>query len=408
MNPVMLFQQTSIIMLTLDRDGNFTSLNPAGERFFARPAALLLGRPFSEVLDPFSHRKAALMLERTFVEGGVTDWELDHLQPTGLPLLVGYTTTALRDQSGRTLGLGAVGRDLTETLKLTARLAQTNQELEGALLQLEKARATLKATQTQLVQSEKMRALGQLVAGVAHEINNPAAFVANNLAHLARLVPGLLVLFEAYAPLKALADPARRTTIESAEAAADMPYLWQDLPDLVRESQDGIERIGGIVRSLRNFARLDEATLQEADINEGLRNTLRLIRPMCKNRIEVVEVYGDLPRIACHPGELNQVFLNVLTNAVQAIEDEGRIWVTSACTAKGVQVTIRDSGHGMDAGTLARLGEPFFTTKPVGFGTGLGLAVSFGIIERHHGRLRFESEPGRGTTAIVELSFDHD
>ncbi|MCX6033259.1 MAG: ATP-binding protein [Chloroflexi bacterium] len=248
-----------------------------------------------------------------------------------------------------------------------------------------------------------MRALGQLVAGVAHEINNPAAFIANNLAHLATLLPGMSALFEAYQPLRALTGASVRAEIEAAEGVVEVEYLWSDLADLVTESQDGIERIRNIVLSLRNFARLDEAELKEADINEGLRSTLALIRPQCKNRIQITESYGILPTTVCHPGQLNQVFLNLLTNAVQAIEGEGQIWVTSACRDDRINVIIRDSGKGMDSATLARLGEPFFTTKPVGAGTGLGLAVSVGIINRHQGQLRFASQPGNGTTVTVEL-----
>jgi two-component system, NtrC family, sensor kinase len=406
--PAHFFAQTADLALVLDGAGRFVALNAAAEKLFGRPAAELLGQPFTTVLDPFSHEKAALMLARTLAEGRVTDWELDHLQGGGPPVLIGYTTTALRNSAGEAVGVGALGRDLTAHLDLTARLAHANQQLEGALLQLEKTHAQLKDAQTQLVQSEKMRSLGQLVAGVAHEINNPAAFVTNNLAHLARLVPALHALFDAYSALRSQATPQQATAIAAAETAAEMKYLWQDLPDLVKESQDGMERIRNIVLALRNFSRLDEAELKEADLNEGLASTLQLIRPLCKNRIEIIEDYSELPPVLCRPGELNQVFLNLLTNAVQAIEGSGRIWVRTRRQGKQIQVTIRDTGVGMEAATLAKLGEPFFTTKPVGAGVGLGLAIGFGIVQRHHGRLRFESQPGQGASAIVELPLSHD
>ncbi len=405
MNPpaFALFEQIQIVMLTMSLDMSLTSLNPAAERLFARPASELLGRAFTTVLDPYSHAKGVLMLERTLADGCVTEWELDHIQPHGPPVLVGYTTTVLRNEAGEAIGLGAVGHDLTAKMELTAKLAETNQQFEGALLQLEKAHSQLKAAQTQLVQSEKMRSLGQMVAGVAHEINNPAGFVANNLTDLARRTPRLRALFDAYAPLKSNADSSQRAAIEQAETAAEIEYLWQDLPDLVKESQDGIERIRQIVLALRNFARLDEAVLKVSDINEGLRNTLRIIRPQCKDRITITEELGELPKTLCYPGELNQVFLNLLINAVQAIEGQGRIWVTSQYRHNVITVSIRDDGKGMDAVTLARLGEPFFTTKAVGSGTGLGLAICYGIVERHGGQLRFESASGRGTTAAVEI-----
>jgi two-component system NtrC family sensor kinase len=193
-----------------------------------------------------------------------------------------------------------------------------------------------------------------------------------------------------------LADPERLAAITAAEAAADIDYLWQDLPDLVRESQEGVERIRKIVLSLCTFSRLDEVDYKLADVNEGLRSTLQMVRSMYSNRITIREEYGELPQILCHPGELNQVFLNLLTNAVQAIEGEGSIEVKTALEGDGIAITFKDSGSGMSAGTLVRLGEPFFTTKPVGSGTGLGLAVSFGIIERRHGRIHFKSQPGQG------------
>ena len=396
-----LLARTGSVILTLDRDGVMTYLNPAAERLCGRAARELIGELFVAVLDPYSQDKAALMLERTLADGSVTDWELNHVQPEGPPVLVGYTTALLRDTAGEPAGFSLVGNDLTAKLELTARLVESNQRLEGALLQLEKAHAQLLATQTQLVQSEKMRALGQLVAGVAHEINNPAGFVANNLSELALLVPALRALYDAYAPLKEVAGPGRLAAIRAAEARAG--FLWQDLPDLVSESRDGIERIRQIVLSLSNFARRDEPARKEADINAGLRSTLQIVRPQCGERIVLCENLGALPTLRCHPGELNQVFLNLLINAMQAIAERGNIWVSSALEAGRIVVAIRDDGQGMDAATLARLGEPFFTTKPVGSGTGLGLAIAHGIIEHHHGRLRFESAPGRGTTAFVEL-----
>ena len=144
--------------------------------------------------------------------------------------------------------------------------------------------------------------------------------------------------------------------------------------------------------------------MKQVDLRDGLRSTLQLIRPMCKNGIEIIEDLQEIPPITCHPGELNQVFLNLLTNAVQAIAETGTIEVSTRLDKGCIVIIIRDSGAGMDEETLSHLGEPFFTTKPVGSGTGLGLSISFGIIERHHGKLKFESQLGTGTTAIVELA----
>jgi PAS domain S-box-containing protein len=398
-----LFQQINVVLITLDKEGNFTSLNPAAERIYCMPAAELIGKPISTVLDPFSHEKAAVMIQRTFQFGEVVEWELDHIQEDNSLVLLGYTTSILFDSLGNQVGIAAIGIDLTSKLELTSKLALANQDLEGTLNKLEKTLAELKSTQAQLVQAEKMRTLGQLVAGIAHEINNPAAFVANNLAHLKHILPSLENLFNSYNNLKELASETQKVLIQNSENEAGVEYLWDDLKAIVRESQDGIERIRQIVLSLRTFSHLDEAELKYVDISAGIISTVQLIRPMCKNRIQIIEDYQDLPVISCYPGELNQVFLNLLTNSVQAIHGEGRIEISTAVRDDHILVSIYDTGSGMDSMTLSKIGEPFFTTKPVGSGTGLGLSISFGIIERHQGRLWFESQVDSGTTAYVEL-----
>ena len=399
-------RQSRLPMLVLDPAGRIVDANPAAAALAERPAASLAGLRFAALFDPSSQAKAERMLARAWTAGHADNWELDHSRPGRLPLLMGYDASLLRDAAGQPWGVAAVGRDLTPSTALSARLAETNQQLEGALLQLEDAHASLKASQAQLVQSEKMRALGQMVAGVAHEINNPAAYVSSNLDFLARQLPALRGWFEACAPLRALAGPEQQAALEAAERAAQVETLWQDLPDLVQESQDGMARIRDIVLSLRNFSRLEEAGWTLADLNDGLHSTLRLVRPLCRDRVDITKSFALLPPILCRPAELNQVFLNLLTNAVQSISGPGQVWVSTEVADDQLAVTVRDTGAGMAPETLARLGEPFFTTKPVGSGTGLGLAVSLAIVERHQGRLRFESALGQGTTVRVEIPLE--
>jgi two-component system, NtrC family, sensor kinase len=399
----LLFEQTPLVMVVLDLDGTIVEVNPATEELSGLPSADLRGQPFTALLDWYSHDKAALMLARVVQDNFLREWELVHLRPRELPVTVAYTASLLHEAGGEKVGIGLVGRVLTPELELTAQLAATNQLLEATVRQGERAHAELKATQTQLVHAEKMRSLGQLVAGVAHEINNPLAFVANNLTYVAELLPVLRALHAAYAPLRLLASPEQEGTIQAAEERAASVSLWQDLAELLEESQDGVTRIKEIVLSLRDFARLDEAPKKVADVHEGLCHTVRLIRSGCRGRIGITEHYCANARIFCHPGELNQVFLNLLINAMQAIKGEGTIHIATERQADKLIVTIRDSGVGMDAATLQRAGEPFFTTKPVGEGTGLGLAVSYGIVRRHGGELRFDSAPGKGTTATVSL-----
>jgi two-component system NtrC family sensor kinase len=354
-------------------------------------------------LDAYSFSKADRMIALTLQNGEVKDWELNHTQPGTEPALVGYTTCVLRGGNGQIFGIGAVGSELSAKVELTEQLATTNQKLEGALLQLEKAHAELKSTQAQLLQSEKMRVLGQMVAGVAHEINNPLGFARNNFIFLREKIPVLQALYSRYARLKSNAVPDQLQTIEQAEQQAGINYLWDDLKDAIQEGLEGINRIREIVLSLRNFSRLDEAEVKEADLNEGLRSTIQLLKPMCKDLIQIEESYGVIPKIICRPGELNQAFLNLLTNSIQAIKGPGRIVVNTSSGDGFIRVRIADSGKGMDEETLSKLGEPFFTTKPVGTGVGLGLAVSFGIIQRHKGKIQIESKPGAGTVVVIEL-----
>lgn len=362
----------------LEPSGRITDCNAAAAALFGMAPADLCGRQFVTLLDPFSIAKAQTMLAQTINDGGVQHWELVHQRGGAAPLLLGYTTWPIRDADGAITGIMALGLDLGPTVALTAQLAETNQRLESALKQLERAHADLKAAQTQLVQSEKMRSLGQLVAGVAHEINTPLGYVANNLAFLAERLPALRT-----APTDELG--------------------WRDVADSIHESQIGIERIAAIVRALRAFARPDEAQLVPADVNEGLASTVRMVRAVSGPRIVIREEYGDVPPLLCRPGELNQVFLNLLLNAVHACHGAGMVTVQTASDDISITVTISDTGIGMDAATIARLGEPFFTTWPDGGGTGLGLAISREIVARHGGQLHFQSEPGRGTTVKVVL-----
>jgi two-component system NtrC family sensor kinase len=369
--------QAAVPFLALDAAGRLLGLNPAAERLLGRPAAELLGAPLADLVDAFSREKAALMLAQTLAEGAASDWELNHPRPGAPPALVTYHAWSYRTAPGAPPLVAAVGLPADAAVDLAAQLAVANQQLEGALLQLERAHAELKHAQAQLVRSEKLRALGQLVAGVAHEINTPLGFVANNLAFLAEQLPAL-------AP--ALDDAAR-----------------QDIDDAVAESQDGIARIAAIVRALRGFARPDSPGRQSADLNAGLAATVRIARAAAQPNVTIVERYGDLPPVVCNPGEINQVLLNLLSNAAQAIDGPGTIVVETALAGDSVTIVVRDSGAGMDEQTLARIGEPFFTTRPVGSGTGLGIAISQGIARSHGGALTFASAPGQGTTATLTL-----
>jgi signal transduction histidine kinase len=259
-------------------------------------------------------------------------------------------------------------------------IAKLNETLEA---RVEERTRELRDTQALLMQSEKMRTLGQLVAGVAHELNNPIGFVHANLKLLDEYVAKLVAL---------------------QERGEDGARVKEAIAKLLSRSREGTQRVKQIVADLRSFSRMDQAELQEADLNEEIERTIALMEPRAKCGIEVERDFGELPRVRCHAGQLNQVFMNLLINACDAMGDKGRIRVrTRALDPQRVRLEFEDEGPGIPPEMRDRVFEPFFTTKPVGQGTGLGLSLSHGIIERHGGRIWVESEPGAGTRFVIEL-----
>ncbi|MCK6556728.1 HAMP domain-containing histidine kinase [Candidatus Binatia bacterium] len=290
-------------------------------------------------------------------------------------------------------------------------LAAKNRSLAAALASLTVAHSALRdsyaqlaRTEAQLVQSEKMRSIGQLVAGVAHELNNPLAFVVANIAHLREAVGrlhGALMADEA-----AAADPASRAALAAVRAEWRVAETVAELGGVLDDCREGARRAARIVGDLRAFARSDERTaLRAADLHRGLDSTVALLAHRWVGHITVHRAYGTIPLVACRPDQINQVFMNLLVNAADAIGDgPGNVWISTRLVpaADGertrVAVAVRDDGPGMPDATRARVFEPFFTTKPVGRGTGLGLSVSYGIARRHGGTITVEAAPGAGAT----------
>jgi signal transduction histidine kinase/HAMP domain-containing protein len=273
---------------------------------------------------------------------------------------------------------------------------------------LNTALAELKETQSQLVQSEKMASLGQLTAGIAHEINNPINFVSANVRPLQRDIASLLEVLRRYAEI----DPSNGVAEKIAEIRSlrdelELDYVVEEIDQLIKGIEDGARRTAEIVRGLRNFSRVDESDLKRTNVHEGIDSTLILLHNIYKDRIEVVREYGELPEIECFPGQLNQVFMNLLTNAVQAIDGTGTITIRTASTGDAIRIEIADSGPGIPASIRERIFDPFFTTKDVGKGTGLGLSISLGIIRKHNGTIAVDSPPGGGTTFTLTLPVDH-
>lgn len=280
-----------------------------------------------------------------------------------------------------------------------ARLTSTNHQLKALNEQLEQAHA-------QLLQSEKMAAIGQLAAGVAHEINNPLSFVHTNFVIIGEYLTGLLQLVDAYRLAAECAprdQPALLAIAHQLADALDFAYLRGDALPILGESQSGLERVERIVRDLLDFSHVDDAQWQSTDVHQCIETTLSVIWNELKYKVTLLREYGELPRITARPAQLSQVFMNLLINAAQAIPDHGTIVLRSGLSGDSIWIEVEDSGSGIPPEVLPRIFEPFFTTKPVGIGTGLGMTVSYGIVQKHNGQIEVRSEVGHGTTFRIGL-----
>jgi two-component system NtrC family sensor kinase len=349
-----------------------------------------------------------------------------------------FTAAPLRDDSGRIVGAIESMRDVTERRvaenalrlandnlehlveKRTAQLAEANLRLEDDLRQRQIADAELRdrhvrltelneklsMAQQQLVQAEKLASIGQLAAGVAHEINNPIGYIFSNFGTLQCYLDQLFAMLDGYQAAEVHAGPAVAARLKAMREASDLAFLRLDIPVLMSESKEGIVRVRHIVQDLKDFSRVD--TNQEwawANLHAGIDSTLNIVSNEVKYKADVVKQYGAIPDIECLAPQINQIIMNLVVNAAHAIGDK-RGTITVA-TGRGeddtVWIEVRDNGSGITREHLSRIFDPFFTTKPVGKGTGLGLSLAYGIVQKHRGSIDVDSEPGRGTTFRIVL-----
>ena len=306
---------------------------------------------------------------------------------------------------------------LTAKWQMTQQLAQQIHNLEGTVgertRKLTQANAELqdhiserKQLEAQLVQSEKLASIGQLAAGVAHEINNPIGYVFSNFGTLENYLGSLFEMLTAYETAAAASSSPLAHNLQALRDKLQIEYLKDDVPSLMRESKEGITRVRRIVQDLKDFSRVDSVQEWEfTDLHQGIDSTLNIVASELRFRADVVKEYGALPEVECLPSQINQVVMNLVVNAAHAMgEKRGRIVLrTGSSGGDKVWLEVADNGCGIAKDVLPRIFDPFFTTKPVGKGTGLGLSLSYGIVQKHSGRIDVESQPGRGTTFKITL-----
>ena len=411
-----LFDAAADGMRVIDRSCTMVHVNEGFARMAGRSPGDLVGRKCHEVFpDSRCHTPECPLIR---IERGETRVEYEAplpLGPGGESRSCWITSVPFRDEQGGLTGILETWRDTTERArdeivmqqaledahKLAAELAATNDHIRSQQKELEQTHARLKQTQARILQQEKMASIGQLAAGVAHEINNPMSFISSNLNSLLKYLDRLAGYLREVE--ERLPPEIRAGELAALRKKLKIDFIAGDSRHLVEESLEGAERVKTIVQGLRSFSRIDQAQRVAADINECLESTINIIWNELKYRCEVQKEYGDLPRTVCNPQQLNQVFMNLLLNAAQAIEKQGVIRIRTWAEGGWVHVAISDTGSGIPADKINRIFEPFFTTKEVGKGTGLGLSIVYDIVKKHKGDIQVESEAGKGTTFTVRV-----
>lgn len=411
-------------IVACDANGTLTLFNRATREFHGLPAEPLPADQWAEYYDLYLPDGRPMTMQDIPLFRALSGERVENVEMIIAPRQ-GATRTLLTngrmivDPAGHRLGAVVAMHDITQRKAAETALRESEQALRQQAERLEETLRDLQKTQTHLVQSEKMSSLGQLVAGIAHEINNPINFIYGNLAPASQYVEDLLHLIDQFRQHY----PTPPLEIQDEIEAIDLEFVTEDLPKLVASMRVGADRIRQIVLSLRNFSRVDEAECKPVDIHEGIDSTLMILQNRLKLKagqmgIQLVKEYSRLPKVECYAGQLNQVFMNLLSNAIDALEEwdgersaeaiaqqPSQITITTrSLTEFSVAIHIRDNGPGISPAVQQRIFSPFFTTKPMGKGTGLGLSISHQIVvDRHGGILQCISEPGKGTEFIIEI-----
>ncbi|WP_343586383.1 ATP-binding protein [Herbaspirillum sp.] len=456
------FDGCPVPAFAIDNNHVITHWNKACEHILGMPAASMVGtkkqwtpfypaeRPvladlivngsFENVVGMYYHDNDNFQKSRLIPGAVEAEKFFPHLGNEGRWLY--FSAAPLRDQNGQIVGAIEVLQDVTaqknaeldlrrmwQELEMkveqrTSELAVANQKMEEDLLRRVAAEAELvkrnaaltelnrklSMAQEQLMQSEKLASIGQLAAGVAHEINNPVGYIFSNFSSLETYIESLLKVLDAYQRLDNAEDKAAASLeLQAIQKEVDLDYLKEDIPALMSESREGISRVRKIVQDLKDFSRTDTALeWQWVNLHNGIDSTLNIVSNEIKYKADVIKNYGDIPEIECLPSQINQVVMNLIVNAAQSIgEQRGSISITTRRVGEDVEIEIQDTGCGIPAENLTKIFDPFFTTKPVGKGTGLGLSLSYGIIQKHGGDISVRSVVDAGTTFVLRIPIKH-
>ena len=378
--------------------------NESFKRLTLRSDDDLIGQPLSVLRETALQDREFSLLEHGHADSRSATIETVGSRDDGSSVHCAWHISPVRSPSGEVTHFISVLRDIT-------RLREHEAEQRESHRKLIEAHRKLTENQAQLIQSEKMASLGQLAAGVAHEINNPIGYVMSNVEMLADDIRDISAAWTEAHRISEVADldnDARFVQLYDELHRSGLDERVQEVEILIHESYAGLLRVRDIVQNLSRFARADDAEIQVADINGELETALKVVWNELKHRCQVIKNLGELPPVPCRPAQLNQVFANLLINASQAIHDHGEIRITTQANQHEVSIQIQDTGEGIAPEHSSRLFDPFFTTKPAGRGTGLGLAVSYGIVQQHGGSIDVDSTPGSGSTFTVRLPLHHD
>lgn len=399
--------------------GNFTIVNSAMCNALGYGPEELIGTKYWKLMD----KEVGKVLQQAVEDLHRKDQAINLLdmiafKKDGTKVVYEAIVSVIKETDGVVVGFRGVGRDVTHRRQMEAELKKNQEDLikknkeieekrkdlQEALAKLEKVLEELKASQLKILQQEKMASIGQLAAGVAHELNNPMSFISSNLStldkYIKRLTDFIRVQSEAVLSVK---DTSALYKVDKKREEVKLNHILEDAKVLLKESLDGAERVKKIVHELNSFSRMDEEEYKKADINECVDSAVTIVWNELKYKATLEKKYGSLPLVMCYPRQMNQVFVNLLINAVNSIPEKGIIAVQTWQENGSVWIEVSDTGVGIPPKNLIKIFEPFFTTKEAGKGTGLGLSITFEIVQKHKGEITVKSEVGKGTTFTVRI-----